>query len=89
MRNKLIKLALMICALSVLPLVQGCGDGDEDNPLASTAWMPAYWVITAGGTYGLGMGGGTGTDNGAGAQAGAGVPTGTGGGNQVSVGVTQ
>ncbi len=88
MRNKLVKLALTIAALSVLPLLQGCDD-EEDDPYLSTAWFPAYRILgtTGGGLFGLGAGAGTGTDTGA--QPTAGLPGGTGGGNQVSIGLTQ
>ena len=50
-KRLLVKLAVTAAALSVVTLLQGC-DEEEDNPLASSAWAPAgYFPIT--GTAGL------------------------------------
>ncbi len=89
MKKKLLKWALTLTALSVLPLLQGCADeDDEDNFLIRNAWAPvgttsAFGVPVTGGQGA--NGGGPGGQNGGGSGLGARIGS-TGGGGQVSTG---
>jgi hypothetical protein len=86
-KRLVLKLGVMVAALSAVTLLQGCAD--EDGVVVAGAWMPVgsgtLPVFIFGTAAGGGMGGGGG-QGATGATAGAVTAGALGGGNQVSGG---
>lgn len=91
-KRLVLKVAVMVAALSAVTLLQGCGE--EDGVKMGGAWIPVgsgtlpMMVLGAGAFGGAGAGGGAGGggQGAAGATAGAVASAAGGGGGQVSAG---
>jgi hypothetical protein len=88
-KRLVLKLGVMVAALSAVTLLQGCAD--EDGVVVAGAWMPVgsgtLPAFIFGTAAGGGMGGGGGGQGATGATAGAVAAGAGGGGGQVSTGV--
>jgi hypothetical protein len=89
-KRLVLKLTVMVAAVSAMTLLQGC-DSDNDGVTVAGAWMPVgsgtlpvFIFGSAAGGGGIGGGGGQGAT---GATAGAVAAGAGGGGGQVSTGV--
>jgi hypothetical protein len=84
MSNRSLKRIAMVVALSVLPLLQGCVGGAEDEIIVRTAWMPVFSVSIFGNGGSGSTGQGTASGSGSGGS-GVNIPS-VGAGNTVSTG---
>jgi hypothetical protein len=87
-KRLVLKLGVMVAALSAVTLLQGCAD--EDGVVVAGAWMPVgsgTLPVFIFGTAASGGAGGGGGQNATGATAGAVAAGAGGGGGQVSTGV--
>ena len=89
-KRLILKLGVMVAALSAMTLLQGC-DEDNNGVTVAGAWMPVGSGTLPAFIFGTAAGGGTGAGGGGqsatGATAGAVAAGAGGGGGQVSTGV--
>jgi hypothetical protein len=89
-KRLVLKLGVMVAALSAMTLLQGC-DEDNNGVTVAGAWMPVGSGTLPAFIFGTAAGGGTGAGGGGqsatGATAGAVAAGAGGGGGQVSTGV--